>query len=135
MEKIKKLWEVAGKTIPEPYLRNVQMVYTPQLDEGVKDISLLIATLYPVNGKNELHTHDVDEMMIFTSGRGEALVDGKWHLLEPGTVLYIPAGDEHQCVNYSDDAMRIICVYIPSLSDEAVKKITEGTNVRCEKII
>ncbi|MGI6065752.1 MAG: cupin domain-containing protein [Bacillota bacterium] len=127
MESFKKIWEVATKTVPEPNKRNLQVVYTPQLDEGVQNFTYLVSTLYPLNGQTDFHTHPVDEMIIIQSGHGELVIEDKTYVLEPGMVLYAPAGVRHQCKNYAAETMRMHCVYMPALPDESVKKITEGT--------
>lgn len=130
MKKVKKLWEIPGKTLPEPYKRNVQVVYTPQNDEGIRDFTFLVVNLYPVDGQTDYHTHPVDEMIYIISGWGEAIVDGEKHPLEPGTIIYAPKGTMHQCRNLSDTAMHMACYFTPSLPKDALDRMAEGATVR-----
>ena len=133
MKNIKTLWECLGKTVPAPYTRNLQIVYTPQMDPGMKDFTFLISTLYPVDGQTDYHIHPVDEMILILSGRGEAIMGEEKTTIEPGSVIYAPTGVRHQCKNYSDESMRMACFYIPALPDDAVNKIMEGATLRVPK--
>ncbi len=115
MEYVKKIHELPLKQIPEPYKRNLQLVYTPQFDEGCQDFTLLISTLYPIDGQTDYHVHPVDEVIIICSGHGELIVEGESYPIETGSVLYAPAGVKHQCKNYSSETMQMVCFYIPAL--------------------
>ncbi|CEO87738.1 MAG: cupin domain-containing protein [Dysgonamonadaceae bacterium] len=126
MDYFKKIQETASKTVAEPNKRNLQVVYTPQNDEGVQDFTLLISTLYPLNGQTDFHTHPVDEMIIIDSGKGELIIEDQHYSLEPGMVLYAPAGVRHQCKNYAAESMKMYCFYIPALPDEGVENMLEG---------
>ncbi|MBZ4687581.1 MAG: hypothetical protein PWQ96_1557 [Clostridia bacterium] len=53
MDFIKKLLKLLCKTVPEPDKRNLQLVYTPQDDEGMENFSFLMSTLYPLNGQTD----------------------------------------------------------------------------------
>lgn len=123
MELIKKIWDKPIKTVAEPNHRNLQLIYTPQLDKGMKDFTFLISTLYPLNGQTDFHTHPVDEMILILSGRGEAIIEEEHYELEPGMVIYAPAGVQHQCKNYAAESMKMACYYISSLPDEVIENL------------
>lgn len=130
MKHVKKVWEAPGKTMTEPYTRNIQVIYTPQHDDGMRDYTFLIANLYPVDGQTGYHTHPVVEMILILSGRGEGRVGDEKCLLEPGTVLYAPAGVFHECKNTSDESMKLACYFTPALPDEVIENFTKGATVR-----
>ncbi|MCK4348545.1 MAG: hypothetical protein KAW47_08000 [Thermoplasmatales archaeon] len=54
--------------------------------------------------------------------------------MEPGTIIYAPAGVKHDCRNFSDETMQMLCVYVPALLNEVVEKITKNAELRVKKI-
>jgi quercetin dioxygenase-like cupin family protein len=130
MKKVKKLWEIPGKTVPEPYHRNAQVIYTPQYDEGVGDFSFLSVTLYPIDGDTNWHTHPVDEMIYIVTGRGEAKVGDEKTVAEPGTIVYAKAGTYHQIQNFADQSMQMVCYFTPALPKELIDGFMKDSSTR-----
>lgn len=51
---------------------------------------------FPPGSRTDWHTHERGQILLVTAGRGFAQVrdgDGTW--IEPGDVVYFPAGEEH----------------------------------------
>lgn len=119
MEYVKRIQDIPLKQVPAPDLRNLQVVYDPQFDEGCKDFTFLVSTLYPINGQTDYHIHPVDEMILICSGYGEVIVEGNATPIQKGSVLYAPAGIRHQCKNFSSETMQMACFYIPALPTAA----------------
>ena len=42
MDSVKKVFKIACKTVPEPNMRNLQLVYTPQQDEEMENFTFLL---------------------------------------------------------------------------------------------
>jgi mannose-6-phosphate isomerase-like protein (cupin superfamily) len=76
----------------------------------------------------------VDEVIYVITGRGEGEENGRIFKIEPGTIIYAPAGAKHDCRNFSDEIIQMLCVYIPALPNEVVKKITKNAKLRVKKI-
>ena len=45
--------------------------------------------------RNKFHIHESDQLLIVTSGRGLIVTDGEERALEPGDVVFAPAGEKH----------------------------------------
>ncbi len=58
-----------------------------------------------------LHTHPVEEALMFLRGTGEAVLDCETVPIEPGTSLYIPPGVPHGFRNTGADEMHVIIVF------------------------
>jgi len=58
-----------------------------------------------------LHTHPVEEALMFLRGTGEAVLDGETVLIEPGSSLYIPPGVPHGFRNTGADEMHVLIVF------------------------
>ncbi|KAF2646527.1 hypothetical protein P280DRAFT_387788 [Massarina eburnea CBS 473.64] len=76
--------------------------------------SQLVAMEVPVNGEIGDEVHTVDQILIFTSGRGLATVAGKDQEVSAGDVVVVPAGTQHQFITKGDQPLELITVYAPA---------------------
>lgn len=61
-----------------------------------------------------MHTHDRHHEVIFVwQGSGRAVVAGKTHAMEPGTVIGLPRDVEHSFVNDSDADLKLVWIMAP----------------------
>ncbi len=58
-------------------------------------------------------THDVDQILVFVEGMGEAVVNGVAGPVGPGTLVVVPAGQEHNFINKGDVPMKLFTFYTP----------------------
>lgn len=63
---------------------------------------------------DDFQVHTVDQILLFTSGRGLATVNGKNQEIEAGDVVVVPAGTQHQFVTKGDQPLELITVYSPA---------------------
>jgi quercetin dioxygenase-like cupin family protein len=63
------------------------------------------------------HTHDWEHEIYVLEGKGEALVGDQWHVISPGTVIFVPPNVDHQIKNTSDGHLAFLCL-IPSTAPE-----------------
>jgi len=63
--------------------------------------------------------HMVDQILLFTSGRGLATVNGKDQEVSAGDVVVVPAGTQHQFVTKGDQPLELLTVYSPAEHDPA----------------
>jgi putative ABC transport system ATP-binding protein len=61
----------------------------------------------------------VDQILLFTSGKGLATVAGKDQEVSAGDVVVVPAGTQHQFVTKGDQPLELITVYAPAEHDAA----------------
>ena len=60
----------------------------------------------------EVH-EDVDQVLVFVDGTGEAVLEGDSSTVEPGDLVFVPAGTRHNFVNRGDTALKLYTVYAP----------------------
>ena len=60
----------------------------------------------------EVHP-DVDQLLLFVEGRGEARVDGRADPVDADDLVFVRAGTRHNFVNTGDQPLRILTVYAP----------------------
>ena len=61
---------------------------------------------------DEVHP-DTDQLFIFVSSHGEAILDGRVSPVAPNDLVFVPAGTRHNIINQGVVAMRLITVYAP----------------------
>ncbi|KAF2823124.1 RmlC-like cupin [Ophiobolus disseminans] len=76
--------------------------------------SQVVAMEVPVGGDIGDEVHTVDQILLFTSGRGLATVNGKDQEVKAGDVVVVPAGTQHQFVTKGDQPLELITVYSPA---------------------
>ncbi|KAF2019791.1 P-loop containing nucleoside triphosphate hydrolase protein [Aaosphaeria arxii CBS 175.79] len=79
--------------------------------------SQLVAMEVPVNGEIGDEVHTVDQILLFTGGKGLATVAGKDQEVQAGDVVVVPAGTQHQFVTRGDKPLELITVYSPAEHD------------------
>lgn len=126
----KRLREIGSYKIDPPKERSLQILFSPQIDKGMENCTILMSTLVPCHGRTGVHTHPVDEFIYIISGRGEGEEEGKVYDLVPGTIIYAPAEKKHDCRNFSNEPMQMLCIYVPSLSGEKVSNIINNSKIR-----
>jgi mannose-6-phosphate isomerase-like protein (cupin superfamily) len=58
-------------------------------------------------------THDVDQVLVFVEGRGEAYLDGEKSIVEEGSLVAVPAGALHNFINTGTRPLKLYTIYSP----------------------
>lgn len=59
-------------------------------------------------------THaDVDQVLVFVSGEGAAILEGDRAPVGPGSLVQVPAGTRHNFVNTGSTDLRLYTIYAP----------------------
>jgi len=70
--------------------------------------------------------HTVDQILLFTSGKGKATVAGRDQEVNASDVVVVPAGTQHQFINIGETPLELITVYSPAEHDpQTVHKTKE----------
>jgi mannose-6-phosphate isomerase-like protein (cupin superfamily) len=76
--------------------------------------SQVVVMSIPTGGEIGEETHrDVDQILVFTAGEGEAIIDGERSPVAAGRLVHVPAGTCHNFVNVGQDALRLYTIYAP----------------------
>ena len=60
----------------------------------------------------EVHA-DVDQVLVFVEGQGEAVLDGVRSPVRPDRLVLVPAGTRHNFVNTGSTDLRLYTIYAP----------------------
>ena len=77
--------------------------------KGLK-VSLIF---FEPGAKNRFHTHTNEQVLWVTSGKGILATKTEEHVLTPGMIAYIPAGERHWHGAASDSAFAHISIATP----------------------
>src|SRR3954470_23745989 len=90
-----------------------------------KHSQLVIMTI-PPGGEIGEEIHEVDQILTFVSGLGEAKVGGRTKKVTQGDLVVVPAGTKHNVVNAGPNPLILYTVYAPpEHADKAVHRTKE----------
>ena len=69
---------------------------------------------------------DVDQVLVFVKGAGEAVVGKDKHKIGPGDMFVVPAGVEHDFINTGNEALKLFTVYSPPEHPDGVVQVTKA---------
>jgi mannose-6-phosphate isomerase-like protein (cupin superfamily) len=73
---------------------------------------LVIMSIQPGDDIGE-ETHDVDQILVFVAGQGEAVVDGERSAVATNSLVVVPAGARHNFINTGTEPLKLFTVYAP----------------------
>ena len=78
------------------------------------DHSQIVAMTVPAGGEigEEVH-EDVDQILLFLEGEGEAVLEGERSPVAPDDLVYVKAGTRHNFVNLGPGPLRLLTIYSP----------------------
>jgi mannose-6-phosphate isomerase-like protein (cupin superfamily) len=90
-----------------------------------KHSQLVIMTIPPGDEIGE-EVHEVDQILTFVSGVGEAIVSGEKRKVAQGDLVVVPAGRKHNFVNAGPNPLVLYTMYAPpEHADGAVHRTKE----------
>lgn len=76
--------------------------------------SQVVVMCIPPGGEIGEETHDdVDQVLVFTTGEGEAILNGERNRVTAGRLVHVPAGTRHNFVNAGPDDLQLYTIYAP----------------------
>jgi mannose-6-phosphate isomerase-like protein (cupin superfamily) len=76
--------------------------------------SQLVIMTVPPDGEIGEEIHDVDQILAFVSGVGEARIEDEQREVLPGDLVVVPAGTKHNFVNTGPNPLVLYTVYAPA---------------------
>lgn len=76
--------------------------------------SQVVLMSIPVGGEIGMERHKVDQTLIFVQGDGQAIIDGQVSDVHPNSLVFVPAGAEHNFKNTGSEELKLFTVYAPS---------------------
>ena len=57
--------------------------------------------------------HELDQLIVVVEGSGVAVLNGQESVVEPGTLIVVPEGAEHNLINKGELEMKLYTIYTP----------------------
>jgi mannose-6-phosphate isomerase-like protein (cupin superfamily) len=77
--------------------------------------SQVVVMRIPGGGEIGEETHEkIDQILVFTAGEGEAILNGERSRVAAGRLVHVPAGTLHNIVNPGPDDLRLYTIYAPA---------------------
>lgn len=73
---------------------------------------LVLMTVQPGDDIGE-ESHDVDQVLVFTAGNGEAVLNGERSKVAANSLVVVPAGTVHNFINTGNEPLRLFTIYAP----------------------
>ncbi len=81
--------------------------------EHLRAAALSVGTYsIPAGGVDDQSPHSEDEVYVVTAGGATLRAAGETAALQPGSVIYVPAGEEHRFTEVSED-LSLVVVFAP----------------------
>lgn len=65
------------------------------VDEGMASLLRLALVRFSPGAHTVLHSHSNDQVLVVTEGRGILATEGEENPVEPGAIIFVPAGERH----------------------------------------
>lgn len=75
--------------------------------------SQLVLMSIPPKGEIGKEVHQVDQVLCFVEGEGEAVLDDEVSSVIPGFVTFVPAGTWHNFYNTGETDLKLYTIYAP----------------------
>ncbi len=76
--------------------------------DGAPNYALRVIEVAP-GGHTPRHAHPYEHENFVIEGQGRVLLNGQWHEVGPGSVIFVPAGMEHTYENTGETPFRFLC--------------------------
>src|SRR3712207_5674841 len=88
--------------------------------------SQLVIMTVPPGGEIGEEVHEVDQILTFVSGVGEAVVSGEKRKVAQGDLVFVPAGRTHNFLNTGPNPLVLYTMYAPpEHADGAIHRTKE----------
>lgn len=81
-------------------------------EDGADHFCMRIFEIMP-GGYSPKHAHAWEHEIFIHAGVGEAYGNGQWRPVKPGTVLFVPSGEEHQIRNPGRERLSLPASSLP----------------------
>jgi len=76
--------------------------------DGAPVYALRMVEIEP-GGHSPHHNHPYEHENFVVEGRGRVFINGTWHDLKPGDIVFVPPGVEHEYANAGDATFKFLC--------------------------
>ena len=105
---IRNVDEAKGAPVDMDGVKGIEMSVMVGREDGAPNFALRHFRVEP-QGHSPRHSHDYEHEVFIVDGSGEVLLEGDYHPIRRGDVVYVPADEEHQ-FRAGGDGLRFLCL-------------------------
>lgn len=100
-----------------PYIENIMKLtkgnknFRQEINTA-KHSQLVVMSIEPGDEIGE-ETHEVDQVLVFVEGSGEAVLSGETTPVGEGSLVIVPAGTRHNFISKGPGALKLFTIYAP----------------------
>jgi len=79
-------------------------------------------------------THNVDQVLVFIKGAGEAVLNGERSPIEAGSLVAVPAGTRHNFINTGKEPLKLFTIYSPPEEEPGTRHRTKAEALAAENV-
>jgi mannose-6-phosphate isomerase-like protein (cupin superfamily) len=103
--------------MPQPYEEDIVALANANTDSRWEVVTgkhaQAVQMSVPPDGEIGDEVHDVDQVLAFVAGQGEAHLAGTRRPVTANSLVFVPAGTRHNFVNTGATNLRLVTVYVP----------------------
>jgi quercetin dioxygenase-like cupin family protein len=110
---VRRLEDLAWQSWPaEQVSERGQIMWKTLLDDAPQGANMVMGVARLRKGESlEPHRHAEPESYFGLRGRGVVTVEGARHIIEAGTLVFIPGNAQHQIVNDGNEELQILYAF------------------------
>jgi mannose-6-phosphate isomerase-like protein (cupin superfamily) len=78
-----------------------------------QNMQIVVMTIPPGEEIGEEVHHDIDQVLLFVEGEGDAIIEGRRSTIGTGHLTFVPGGTLHNFVNTGTTPLRLVTAYAP----------------------
>lgn len=94
---------------------------------------LVLMSVEPSDEIGEEVHDDVDQVLVFVDGTGEAVLDGQRRPVKAGELVAVPAGTRHNFINTGSTPLKLFTIYSPPEEPPGTVHRTKADAIAAEK--
>ncbi|NVN93432.1 MAG: cupin domain-containing protein, partial [Desulfuromonadales bacterium] len=106
---VKQFPDITATRIDNDLAKNIAARVVIGKGDGAENFCMRVFELAE-GGFTPKHAHDWEHEIFVHAGEGEIFGNGRWHPFRTGTVLLVPANEEHQIRNRGSETLTFVCL-------------------------
>jgi quercetin dioxygenase-like cupin family protein len=93
--KIVKISDVPLKQSESPLFEGGRVHAQPLIGEDFSEVLRVVVMNFDTGAVTKFHTHEFEQILFVLSGKGRVATEQEEHTVLPGTIVFIPPGENH----------------------------------------
>jgi quercetin dioxygenase-like cupin family protein len=115
--KIVKISDVSRKQSESPLFEGGNVYAQPLIGTDLTEELRVTVMNFDTGAVTKFHTHDFEQILYVISGKGRVATESEEHTVLPGTIIFIPKGENHLHGATNDSPFVQLTIMRPGTTD------------------